>query len=89
MSQPLDPPQLMELMRAYFAGSQPEAVLSSLETRYPEDLLKESLDVVEFAVYLEEELGTDLDINGLGQALAGKTFGELAAEVPRFLAERR
>lgn len=81
----MDTPQLMDLMRAYFAGRQPEEVLASLETRYPEDLLKESLEVVEFAVYLEEELGTEVDINGLGQALAGKTFGELALEVPRFL----
>jgi len=81
--------KLMNLMRAYFTGRQPEEVLASLETRYPEDLLKESLDVVEFAVYLEEELGTDVDINGLGQALAGKTFGELAVEVPRFLAAGR
>lgn len=78
---------VLSLMRAYFAEKQPPAVLENFAERSPRELLKESLDVVDFVVYLEEELERDINISELGEALLNKNFGELAGEVARMLRE--
>jgi acyl carrier protein len=79
--------QVLERMQAYFAGKQPDEVMSSFASQSPRALLKESLDFVDFIVYLEEELGRDIPINQLGEGLLNKNFGELSVDVSRMLAE--
>ena len=83
----MDPTEVLEMMKAYFKGKQPAEVLDAFVEQSPRALLKESLDVVDFVVYLEEELGREIDINQLGSALLSKNFGDLSAEVSRMLAE--
>lgn len=84
----MEPSALLELMKGYFVEKKyPEAVIENFPALHPRELLKESLDVVEFLVYLEEELGREIDTNDLGEALQNKNFGELAAEVSGMLAE--
>lgn len=83
----MSPDELLNVMKAYFEGKEPSEVLASFPEQYPKSLLKESLDVVDFIVYLEEELERDINIQQLGQALVDKNFGELSIEVARMLEE--
>jgi hypothetical protein len=83
----LEAEEILERMRAYFTGKQPEEALAGFAGQSPRALLRESLDVVDFIVYLEEELGRDIDINQLGEALLNKNFGDLSVEVARLLRE--
>jgi len=83
----LEASAILERMRAYFDGRQPEEVLQGFAGQSPRALLKESLDVVDFIVYLEEELGREIPINQLGEALLNKNFGDLSVEVSKMLAE--
>ena len=81
---------ILGLMKSYFVQRQPPLSAELLEqfpTQSPRELLKESLDVVDFLVYLEEELDRDIDVNQLGEALLYKNFGDLAGEVARMLDE--
>lgn len=78
---------VLERMAAFFADRQPEAVMAEFATLSPRTLLQESLDVVDFVVYLEEELGVEIPLQKLGEALYNKNFGELAAEVARLASE--
>ena len=83
----MTPEQLLALMKTYFAGKQPAEVLDTFPQQTPRALLKESLDVVDFVVYLEEELEREIDLNALGEVLLNRNFGELAQEMARMLAE--
>ena len=83
----MQPNEILETMKAYFAGKQPAEVMDSFSEQSPRALLQESLDVVDFVVYLEEELGREIDINQLGEAILNKNFGELSHEVSRLLSE--
>ncbi len=83
----MDADQILALMKEYFREKQPPEVLAGFAEQTPRDLLKESLDVVDFLVYLEEELDRDIDVNQLGEALLYKNFGDLAGEVARMLDE--
>jgi acyl carrier protein len=75
-------------MRAYFERKQPPDVLASLAQQSPKTLLADSLDVVDFILYLEEDLGGEFDINEMGESLLNKNFGDLAEEVARRLPDR-
>jgi hypothetical protein len=74
-------------MKAYFVGKQPPEVLEQFERHRPPELLKESMDIVEFVLTLEESLGREIGFAQIGPALASKTFGELSVEVARLLNE--
>ena len=76
----MDANSLLGLMRSYFEGKQPPEVLETLSEQSPRALLKESLDIVEFICFLEDELQRDFDLAKLG-SLLNKNFGELAVEV--------
>ena len=77
--------EVLETMKAYFAGKQPAEVLAAFPEQTPRALLKESLDVVDFVVYLEEELDREIDLNALGEVLLNRNFGELSQEMARML----
>jgi acyl carrier protein len=83
----VEPEAILGRMKAYFEGKQPPEVLDTFAEQSPRALLKESLDVVDFVVYLEEELGREIDMNELSQSLLNENFGELAVEVSRMLDE--
>ena len=77
--------QILELMRGYFSGKESADTLAALPDLQPRQLLKESLDYVDFVVYLEEELDREIDISQVGAALQNLNFRELSAEVSRML----
>jgi hypothetical protein len=58
-------------------------VLDRLAETKATDVLRESIEALEFLMYLEGELGGTMNANSIGPAMANKTFGELAAEVCR------
>jgi len=84
----MEPNAVLERMRAYFERKQPPEVLATFGTQSPKALLPDSLDVVDFILYLEEVTGCEIDINEVGEALMNKNFDELADEVSRRLAAR-
>jgi acyl carrier protein len=81
----MDPQLILDKMKTYFAGKLSEEELAAFAEQAPRNILKESLDVVDFLVYLEDELGREIDINELGDPILNKNFGELAEEVSRML----
>ena len=81
----MDTELILEKMKTYFAGKLSEEELATFAEQAPRTILKESLDVVDFLVYLEDELGREIDINELGDPILNKNFGELAQEVSRML----
>lgn len=82
----MDPNAILEVMKGYFAGKAPQETLDNFAEVSPRELLKESLDVVDFLVYLEEESGREIDVQALGEALLNMNFRELAEEVSRTFA---
>ena len=79
---------VLDKMRAYFERKQSPEVLATFGTQLPKTLLPDSLDVVDFILYVEEATGCEIDINEVGESLMNKNFGELAEEVSRRLANR-
>jgi acyl carrier protein len=76
-------------MKAHFEGTYSAEELEGFADKRATDLLNESIDVVEFLVYLEDELGSRIDATQVGPALANMTFGELAAKVCDLLDEEQ
>jgi acyl carrier protein len=83
----VDRNELLGIMRGYFEGKSSPEVLADFAAVSPRSLLKESLDVVEFVLHLEDELGREIDLARLGGALQHESFGALAAEASGWLAE--
>jgi hypothetical protein len=72
---------VLEIMRSYFIGKQPESALESFGQKFPRAFMTESLEVVDFLVYLEDETGFHMDITEVGPAMLDKNFDELAARL--------
>jgi acyl carrier protein len=81
----MDEATVLSRMKAHFEHNCPPEVLERFAATPVTELLTESIDVIEFIVYLEDELGSRIDANQVGPALANMTFGELAAELCRRL----
>ena len=77
----MDQSAILNQMQAFFVDKCEPEVLERFADTPATDLLEESIDVVEFIVYLEDELGSRIDANKVGPALANMTFAQLAAEV--------
>jgi acyl carrier protein len=68
-------------MKTFFVENHPAESLERFEEVKPTDLLSESIDVIEFLMYLEDELRAKIDANQIGPALANMTFGDLATKL--------
>jgi acyl carrier protein len=68
-------------MRAYIAEEQSAEQLTHFADRPVREFLEDSVDVVTFVMHLEEELGVNIQLAGVGPALVHMTFKELAAEL--------
>ena len=79
--------EVLERMKAHFEGTCPPEMLEGFADKKATELLTESIDVVEFLMYLEDQLGPKVDASQAGPAMANMTFGELAAELSRKLNE--
>ncbi|HEX6963131.1 MAG TPA: hypothetical protein VF175_14775 [Lacipirellula sp.] len=81
--------EVLERMKAHFEGTYEPAELEGFADKKATELLTESIDVVEFLMYLEDQLGPGVDASQVGPAMANMTFGELADELARRLNENR
>jgi acyl carrier protein len=77
--------EVLETMKAYFAGKQPPEVMDRFASTMPTALLTESLDIIDFVVYLDEAFGKEINLTELGGAITNKTFGQLAEEMSVWL----
>ena len=80
---------IFKLMEKYFADKKPESANSALRELPVISLLQDSLDLVDFLIFLEEELKLEgeIDMHQFGPSVMNKNFGELAAVIAKVLAE--
>jgi hypothetical protein len=80
----LDQGTVLAKMRTFFEENDaPPEVLEHLADAKATSVIRESIEALEFLMYLEGQLGSPIDVNALGPALANMTFGELANEICR------
>lgn len=81
----MDQATVLSVMKANFEGSAPPEKLERFAETKATDMFDESIDVINFLFYLEDELGPKIDASQIGPAMANMTFNELAAELARVL----
>jgi hypothetical protein len=81
----MDQSTVLSRMKAYFEGSAPRETLDRFGEVKATELFQESIDVLNFLFYLEDEFGPKIDATQVGPAMANKTFAELSAELTRVL----
>ena len=82
---------ILDLMRTYFEKEKPKADLSNFSQTPASAILVQSIDTVEFLIFLETELDLEedaLDLERFGPQLAGKSFGEIAGLLEGFLSKK-
>jgi acyl carrier protein len=77
----IDRKQVLSAMGEYFVENFPEVPRDNFEEMKASDVIKQSLDLVEFVLHLEERLGIEININTLGEKLITKSLGELADDL--------
>jgi hypothetical protein len=81
----MDQQAVLSRMKAYFEGNCPAETLDRFEDVKATELFQESIDVLNFLFYLEDEFGPKIDATQVGPAMANKTFAELSVELTRVL----
>jgi acyl carrier protein len=77
----MDQATVLDRMKAHFEGQSPPEVLARFSDVRAMDMFAESIDVVNFLFYLEDELGPKIDASRIGPSMANMTFGELATKL--------
>ncbi len=87
----MDADQIMALMQKYFSEKKSLASVENLGAQPVTSLLTDSLDVVDFLMFLEDELQlkTEIDLTQFGPSLMNRNFGELAGEISRWLVDNQ
>jgi hypothetical protein len=85
----MDHATVLERMKAHFEGHTPPYDLDRFAETRAMDMFDESIDVVNFLFYLEDELGPKIDASRIGPAMATMTFGELAAKLAALINEQK
>ena len=87
----MDADRIMALMQKFFSEKKSVESVENLPTQPVTSLLTDSLDVVDFLMFLEDELQlkTEIDLTQFGPSLMNRNFGELAAEISRWLTENQ
>jgi acyl carrier protein len=73
---------VLEAMKEFITAHFP-AIPSDIESLCAGDVIRQSLELVEFVLHLEERLGIEVNINQLGESLIVQNFGALADELVR------
>lgn len=78
---------IFKVMEKYFAAKKPEAIKVPLREQPVTSLLQDSLDLVDFLIFLEEELKLEgeIDMHQFGPSVMNKNFGELAGVIAQVL----
>ncbi len=84
----MDQATVLGIMKADFERTAPPEKLADFANVKATELFDESIDVINFLFYLEDELGPKIDASQIGPAMANMTFGELATELCRVLNEQ-
>jgi acyl carrier protein len=77
----IDRTKVLAAMAEYFAENFPDVPQDNFEEMKASDVIKQSLDLVEFVLHLEERLGVEININTLGEKLITSTLGQLADDL--------
>lgn len=83
----MDQATVLGVMKANFEGAVPPEKLERFADMKAMELFEESIDVINFLFYLEDELGPKVDASQVGPSMANMTFGELAAKLSQVLNE--
>lgn len=70
-------------MKEFVTAHFPTVPSDQIESLCAGDVIRQSLELVEFVLHLEERLGVEININQLGESLIVKSFGALADEMVR------
>jgi hypothetical protein len=81
----VDRDAVLAIMKANFEGTVPPEKLHDFAETKAVNLFEESIDVINFLFYLEDELGPKIDASQIGPAMANMTFGELATKLHNVL----
>ena len=65
-------------IRTFLEASHPELGLYGLEGLRASDIIRQSVELVEFVLHLEDSLGIEIDIGSIGENLITDTFSQLA-----------
>jgi hypothetical protein len=65
-------------IRTFLEASHPELGLYDLEDLRASDVIRQSVELVEFVLHLEDGLGIEIDIGSIGENLITDTFSQLA-----------
>ena len=74
---------MKEFITAHFPTVPPDRI----ESLCAGEVIRQSLELVEFVLHLEERLGIEVNINQLGENLIVEDFGALADELVTLSAE--
>ncbi|HYO24647.1 MAG TPA: hypothetical protein VEQ85_06825 [Lacipirellulaceae bacterium] len=81
----MDQATVLDRMRAHFDGAAPQKSPEEFAATRAMEMFEESIDVVNFLFYLEDELGPKIDASRIGPAMANMTFGELAEKLSELI----
>jgi acyl carrier protein len=70
-------------MKEFITTHFPAIPSDHIESLCAGDVIRQSLELVEFVLHLEERLGVEVNINQLGESLIVQNFGALADELVR------
>ncbi len=81
---------MLELMLEFFEKKNPKLTAEILGEQQVLSLLKDSLDIVDFMIFIEDKLGleTQFDLNQVRTSFINSSFSELACEILKLLPER-
>jgi len=74
---------VLAAMKEFVAAHFPTVPSDHIESLCAGDVIRQSLELVEFVLHLEERLGFEVNINQLGESLIVENFGALADELVR------
>jgi acyl carrier protein len=74
-------------MKEFITTHFPGIPSDHIESLCAGDVIRQSLELVEFVLHLEERLGVEININQLGESLIVQNFGALADELVRLSKE--
>jgi acyl carrier protein len=77
---------VVEAMKEFITTHFPAIPSDHVESICAGDVIRQSLELVEFVLHLEERLGVEVNITQLGENLIVQNFGALADELVRLSA---
>jgi acyl carrier protein len=78
---------VLRAMKEFVTTHFPAIPSDHIESLCAGDVIRQSLELVEFVLHLEERLGVEVNINQLGESLIVQNFGTLADELVRLSEE--